>query len=44
MLIEKVQPIVADHQKRRSAITDDIVKRVMTPRKLNFNFTNVENK
>ncbi|XP_075222776.1 tryptophanyl-tRNA synthetase [Lycorma delicatula] len=44
MLIERVQPIIAEHQKRRATITDEVVKRVMTPRKLNFNFTDKTNK
>ena len=37
-LIEILQNIVAEHQKRRQNVTNDVVKQYMTPRKLNFNF------
>ncbi|XP_039281617.1 tryptophan--tRNA ligase, cytoplasmic [Nilaparvata lugens] len=36
ILIETLQPIIAEHQKRRAEVTDDVVKQFMTPRKLNF--------
>ncbi|RZF34171.1 hypothetical protein LSTR_LSTR003581 [Laodelphax striatellus] len=36
ILVETLQPIIAEHQKRRAEITDDVVKQYMTPRKLNF--------
>jgi len=35
-LIEVLQPIVAEHQKRRTLVTDDVIQEFMTPRKLNF--------
>ena len=31
-----LQKLVSDHQQRRAAITDEIVKQYMTPRPLNF--------
>ncbi|XP_077415250.1 tryptophan--tRNA ligase, cytoplasmic [Vanacampus margaritifer] len=36
-LIETLQPIIAEHQERRKQVTDETVKRFMTPRPLNFN-------
>lgn len=36
ILIETIQPIIAEHQKRRAEITDDVLKQYMTPRKLNI--------
>lgn len=38
ILIETLTPIIVEHQKRRSKITDEEVKLFMTPRKLNFNY------
>ncbi|XP_070835831.1 tryptophan--tRNA ligase, cytoplasmic isoform X1 [Chaetodon trifascialis] len=38
ILIETLQPIIAQHQERRKQITDDVVKQFMTPRPLNFKF------
>ena len=35
-LIDILQKIVAEHQTRRLAVTDDIVAQYMTPRPLNF--------
>ena len=35
-LITLVHDIVAKHQERRKECTDEVVKRFMTPRKLNF--------
>ncbi|KAL1131148.1 hypothetical protein AAG570_012385 [Ranatra chinensis] len=35
-LIEVLQPIVAAHQQRRAAITDEILREFMTPRELKF--------
>ncbi|XP_061651728.1 tryptophan--tRNA ligase, cytoplasmic isoform X2 [Phyllopteryx taeniolatus] len=37
MLIETLQPIIAEHQEQRKQVTDEMVKRFMTPRPLNFN-------
>ncbi|KAK6181053.1 hypothetical protein SNE40_008992 [Patella caerulea] len=37
-LITILQELIADHQKRRSLVTDDDVKQFMTPRKLNYNY------
>ncbi|XP_037096939.1 tryptophan--tRNA ligase, cytoplasmic [Syngnathus acus] len=37
ILIETLQPIIAEHQERRKQITDETVMRFMTPRPLNFN-------
>ncbi|ESO09258.1 hypothetical protein HELRODRAFT_73874 [Helobdella robusta] len=37
-LIDLVQVIVENHQKKRKEVSDDVVKRFMTPRKLNFSF------
>lgn len=36
ILIDTIQPIIALHQERRAAITDELLKQFMTPRKLNF--------
>lgn len=38
ILIETLQPMIAEHQERRKQVTDEIVKQFMTPRPLNFNF------
>ncbi|TDG98914.1 hypothetical protein EPR50_G00205460 [Perca flavescens] len=38
ILIETLQPMIAQHQERRKQVTDEIVKQFMTPRPLNFNF------
>ncbi|KAF5914299.1 hypothetical protein HPG69_000096 [Diceros bicornis minor] len=38
ILIEVLQPLVAEHQARREAVTDEIVKEFMTPRKLSYDF------
>jgi tryptophanyl-tRNA synthetase len=35
-LIVILQNLVAEHQERRKAVTDEIVEKFMTPRKLNF--------
>jgi tryptophanyl-tRNA synthetase len=35
-LITILQKIIAEHQERRRAVTDEIVAQYMTPRKLNF--------
>lgn len=35
LLIDVLQPIVTEHQKRRAEVTDEIVKEFMTPRSLN---------
>uniref|UniRef100_A0A087X7J9 Tryptophan--tRNA ligase, cytoplasmic n=1 Tax=Poecilia formosa TaxID=48698 RepID=A0A087X7J9_POEFO len=37
ILIETLQPMIAQHQERRKQVTDDLVKQFMTPRPLNFN-------
>ena len=37
-LIEILQKIVADHQERRKAVTEDVVKEFMTPRKLKYDY------
>ena len=36
ILVEVLQKLVLDHQKKRAEVTDDIVKQFMTPRPLNF--------
>lgn len=36
--VECLQPIVAEHQVRRKAVTDEVLKEFMTPRKLNYKF------
>lgn len=38
VLIEVLQPLVAEHQARRKGVTDEVVKEFMTPRKLSFDF------
>jgi len=38
LAIDCLTPIVLEHQEKRKAVTDDILKLFMTPRKLNFNF------
>lgn len=38
LLIETLQPMIAQHQERRKQVTDETVKQFMTPRPLNFNF------
>ena len=35
-LIEILQKIIAEHQERRKAVTDDVVREFMTPRKLDL--------
>ena len=35
-LIAVLQDIISKHQERRALVTDDMVKRFMTPRPLNF--------
>ena len=35
-LISVLTPLVEEHQQRRKAVTDEIVKEFMTPRALNF--------
>jgi len=35
-LIEILQPLVAEHQKKRVLVTDQVITQFMTPRKLNF--------
>ncbi|CAH1163499.1 unnamed protein product [Phaedon cochleariae] len=37
-LIDLLSPMIAEHQERRSKITDEILKQYITPRKLEFNF------
>lgn len=34
LLIDTIQPLIEQHQKRRAEITDDVVKEFMTPRPL----------
>lgn len=36
ILIDTLQPMIAQHQERRKQVTDEIVKQFMTPRPLNF--------
>uniref|UniRef100_A0A3P8TMY8 Tryptophan--tRNA ligase, cytoplasmic n=1 Tax=Amphiprion percula TaxID=161767 RepID=A0A3P8TMY8_AMPPE len=38
ILIETLQPMIAQHQERRKQVTDEMVQQFMTPRPLNFNF------
>lgn len=38
ILFETLQPLILEHQERRSKITDEEVKLFMTPRLLNFKF------
>ena len=35
-LIAVLQDVISKHQERRALVTDDMVKRFMTPRPLNF--------
>lgn len=35
-LIDVLTPLVLKHQERRKAVTDEMIKEFMTPRKLNF--------
>lgn len=35
-LIDVITPIVTRHQKARAAVTDDVVRAFMAPRKLTF--------
>ncbi|XP_037359801.1 tryptophan--tRNA ligase, cytoplasmic [Talpa occidentalis] len=37
-LVEVLQPLIAEHQARRQAVTDDIIREFMTPRKLSYHF------
>jgi len=37
-LITLLTDLLADHNKRKAAVTDEMVKRFMTPRKLKFNY------
>ncbi|KAG8514422.1 Tryptophan--tRNA ligase, cytoplasmic [Galemys pyrenaicus] len=37
-LVDVLQPLIAEHQARRQAVTDEIVKEFMTPRKLFYDF------
>ena len=39
ILINVLQPIVQEHQERRSKVTDEIVKQFMTMRQLKTSFT-----
>lgn len=36
ILIETLQPLIASHQERRAKVTDEVVDKFMTPRKLKF--------
>lgn len=38
ILIETLQPMIAQHQERRKQVTDEMVQQFMTPRPLNFKF------
>lgn len=38
VLIEVLQPLIAEHQARRKEVTDEVVKEFMTPRKLSYDF------
>ncbi|XP_077995089.1 tryptophan--tRNA ligase, cytoplasmic-like [Glandiceps talaboti] len=38
VLIEILQPMVRQHKERRAAVTDEVLKEFMTPRKLAFDF------
>uniref|UniRef100_A0A673U4V8 Tryptophan--tRNA ligase, cytoplasmic n=2 Tax=Suricata suricatta TaxID=37032 RepID=A0A673U4V8_SURSU len=38
VLIEVLQPLIAEHQARRKEVTDEIVKEFMTPRPLSYDF------
>jgi tryptophanyl-tRNA synthetase len=35
-LVQVLQRLVGEHQKRRAQVTDDMVKEYMTPRSLNY--------
>lgn len=35
-LISVIQPLVAEHQERRKLVSDEVVQKFMTPRKLEF--------
>ena len=37
-LITVMQKLVAQHQKQRAKVTDEMVRQFMTPRKLNFKY------
>ena len=37
-LITVLQKLVGEHQRRRAQVTDEVVKRYMTPRKLKFDY------
>ena len=37
-LIEILHVIIGEHQQKRAAVTDDVVREFMTPRKLQFNY------
>ncbi|XP_008823842.2 tryptophan--tRNA ligase, cytoplasmic isoform X2 [Nannospalax galili] len=37
-LIDVLQPLIAEHQTRRKAVTEEMVKEFMTPRPLSFHF------
>ena len=36
ILIQVLQELVAEHQRRRAEVTDEMIREFMTPRKLNF--------
>ncbi|XP_004540508.1 tryptophan--tRNA ligase, cytoplasmic [Maylandia zebra] len=38
ILIETLQPMIAQHQERRKQVTDEMVQQFMTPRPLNYKF------
>lgn len=38
-LVGVLQGLVGQHQERRKAVTDEVVRQFMTPRSLNFNGT-----
>lgn len=38
VLIEVLQPLIAEHQARRKEVTDEVVKEFMSPRKLSYDF------
>lgn len=37
-LIDVLQPLIAEHQARRKAVTEETVKEFMAPRQLSFHF------
>jgi tryptophanyl-tRNA synthetase len=37
-LVELLQKMVAEHQERRAKVTEEVVRRYMTPRKLKYDF------